>query len=289
MKNNKLIKLHTRHKRKVIVSVFLITVITLLLINKFFDLSVDKILQNPVIAAAGVWNLERDTADGNKLKFWYNSLASSVLTITTGGNIGIGISNPQAPLDINGSIKASNTGSTFIRWGNGTAPSGMTLLYDGWVFNGYYNTGAGHNSGSADNCIKQNDPGAQGPGTAYGDLLYASNTGDASRMPPGVASNKRIKCGAIYTPGPNVEIWGSSTCPTDWTAAYTGYGMGNYYTHNQTTRRCVDNVNFDTSVSMSPDASTYGGIWYGTVLYNPQGLPGYTADRYVKCAVCVKN
>ena len=183
---------------------------------------------------------------------------------------------------VGGGVGGSN-GSVFIRWGNGTAPAGTTLLYSGYAFNGHYL----HNGGSAEpTCMKAGDVGAPGPGASYGDLLYPIGTGDAARMPPGISPGTEIKCATVYAEGPSFEMWGSQSCPNGWQVAYKGYGMGAYYYgHNQSNRQCVDNFEYDYSVRSSISDS----LWYGTILHSNVDIGIYETDRYVKCARCVKQ
>jgi hypothetical protein len=182
-----------------------------------------------------------------------------------------------------GSSSSGSNGSIFTRWGNGTAPNGTTLLYTGFAFNEHYT----QSGGSAEPiCVKAGDVGAPGPGSRYGDLLYPLGTGDSSRMPPGISPQTEIKCAVVYSESPTFEMWGSQTCPTGWSATYTGYSMGAYYKHShQSNRKCVDNSEYDYSVA-NPN---WGDIWYGTVLYSNQDVGIYETNRYLKCAVCAKD
>ena len=181
-----------------------------------------------------------------------------------------------------GGIGDSN-GSVFIRWGNGTAPAGTTLLYSGYAFNSHYTHGGG---GTEPICMKAGDVGAPGPGGYYGDLIYPVGTGDAARMPPGISAATKIKCAVVSAVGPSFEMWGSQSCPDGWQAAYKGYGMGAYYwNHGKSNRQCVDNFEYDYSVSNN----NYGDLWYGTVLYTSADFNLYENDRYIKCARCVEK
>lgn len=69
-----------------------------------------------VFAQVTPWNIQRDTTDTNKLKFWYANLATSPLTITTNGKIGLGTANPAQSLHVYGTnplIQIENTSTGF--------------------------------------------------------------------------------------------------------------------------------------------------------------------------------
>ncbi len=204
---------------------------------------------------------------------------------STSGNVGVGTTTPGTKLDVSGKVKATNVGSTFIHWGSSKCPQNTELLYSGFGFNGHYTVGGG---GAEPICMAPGDPGTPGPGTNYGDLLNPIGTGNLQRMPPGITEMREVKCAECYAAGPSFVVWGTSKCPSGWTPAYTGYGMGAYYSgHGKSNRQCVDNVTFDASVANK----TYGDIWYGTVLWSNDDLSttDYPTNTYVKCSVCVKE
>ena len=222
----------------------------------------------------------------NKLEVVGSVNLNNALYITNSGKVGVGTSTPTQSFEVNGKISATNIGSTFTRWGTANTPINTTLLYSGYAFNEH--AGGSQGGGAQAVCVKSGDAGATGPGANYGDLLYAVETGDATRMPPGISAAKQVKCAVAYVDGPVVEMWGTSSCPSGWRPLYTGYGMARYYTIATEQRRCVDNINFDSSVA----SATQGDTWYGTVLYDVNDLPtghGYTTNTYVKCAVCAKG
>ncbi|MDM8550395.1 hypothetical protein QUF72_09965 [Desulfobacterales bacterium HSG2] len=199
----------------------------------------------------------------------------------TDGNVGIGTTSPTAKLDIDGNIKANNIGSVFTRWGNGECPGESELLYTGFAFNEHYS----QEGGSAEpTCLTSGDLGESTSSSA--DILYPLGTGEASNVPPGIIEKREIKCAKCYVKSPAFEMWGTSICPRDWTAAYTGYAMGASHLHaHQTNRKCVDNVDFDFSVMNN----NWGTAWYGTVLHNNTDVGIYETGRFVKCAVCIRE
>lgn len=228
-----------------------------------------------------------------KISFRKTHLIYLVITmiILTGINYSIaqtGKPNPGHDISEISGIEFPTYGDTFVHWGNQACPSNTELLYSGFAFNNNYNTVGG----STDNlCVKANDPGAQPGSVVQADFIVPLETADGlyvDTTPPGIDEGKQVQCSVCYSPGPIVEIWGTSTCPSGWSAAYTGYTMGAFtiYYH-KTNRICVDNINFDSSVS----SSSIGGKIWGTVIDTIEDLEGqgYERTRFVKCAVCVKN
>lgn len=201
------------------------------------------------------------------------------------GNMDVEGNIDAGNLNVFGSLDANNIGSVFIHWGNGEAPPGTELLYNGFGFSEHYT----HSGGSAKAiCLKLNpDSGESIPGGSYGDLLYPVGTG-GGHVPTTIPTQKEIKCAVVYANGPVFTIWGTRSCPSGWTAAYTGYGMGAYYSHtHQNGPYCVDDVDFDASV----DNPNWGEIWYGTALWDNAdvGGHGYETGTFVQCAVCIKE
>ena len=95
----------------------------------------------------------------------------------------------------------------FTRWGNGTCPSGTTLLYAGYAFNAHYTYGGG---GAAATCVAPN-AGDPGPAPALlGDLLYPLGLDSASYAPPGVGPMTEVKCAVCLRSALDIP-WESST------------------------------------------------------------------------------
>lgn len=176
------------------------------------------------------------------------------------------------------------SGDTFIHYGSQVCPSSTEELYDGFLFASRHS----QHGGSEPICIQRGDSGVTG--ATNNDRLYTVGTGPESYgIPPGIPERKKIKCSVCYAPRPVAEIWGSSSCPSGWTAAYTGYTMANHFGNSgQVGRQCVDNVNFDSSINHNIN---YGSNWYGSTIYDITELSVSTYDlnTFVKCAVCIKN
>ncbi|KPA10078.1 short-chain collagen C4, partial [Candidatus Magnetomorum sp. HK-1] len=204
------------------------------------------------------------------------------------GNLGIG-KNPGSKLDVNGKINASqleltgnviatNIGSVFTRWGNGTAPSGTELLYSGFGYDAYYNHYGG---GSEPLCIPPVSGGTSSSGST--DNLYPIRTGVDLQ---GIANGHAIKCAVVYTKNPVFENIGSSSCPNGWSPLYSGYIMGPHYNHkHSSSRKCVEKDNFDASQDYNDNGAMY---WYGTIISNTVNS-NYSSSKYLECAVCAKQ
>lgn len=225
-----------------------------------------------------------------------SALVAGILLFACGGPKGdtgpqgpvgpIGPAGPTGPAGTAGSTGPMGPSHTLVmKLGTTTCPSGSTLLYSGFLFNNLYTeTGGGEPM-----CVQPNDPGPTGPGTAYSDLLRSVNTGDSGRMPPGIPALKELKCAMCEVPSPVCfDVWGSQNCPSNYSALWTGYAMGSYYSHaHGYQRQCVTGTGFDGAVN----SSTHGGIFYGTVIWDITDVSGvgYTANTYVKCAKCCRN
>lgn len=176
--------------------------------------------------------------------------------------------------------------SKLTKFGTPNCPANGTKLYDGFTMSNYYQSSGG---GTQPMCLKPGDPGPTGPGSSYSDLLYVAGTGDGGRMPPGIPASKVIKCAVCEIPSPICfPMWGTSICPTGYSASWTGYSMGAYYAHaHNFEQQCVDPSSFDSTVAFSGGAA----IWYGTVVYSIADIAGvgFTSNTYVKCAMCCRN
>ncbi|MSP92055.1 MAG: hypothetical protein EXR79_09695 [Myxococcales bacterium] len=184
-------------------------------------------------------------------------------------------------LEVQGNINAASQpkyGGVFTRWGSKKCPTGSDKLYDGAGLSGHYS----HANPTTGLCVKGGDP---GPTTSYeGNLLYPMHTSGES--PPGIADGKSILCSVCqWQTGSCFEQWGSHTCPTAFSVAYRGYGMGGHYTHTGPTGHyCIETDEFDGSV-----ASTGNGHLYNTRLQSKGNYGGaWTVGTYVKCAQCCR-
>jgi hypothetical protein len=177
---------------------------------------------------------------------------------------------------------AGSGGDNFVNWGRGDCPVGTTQLYSGYAFGTKWD----EPNGSGDvMCIQSGDAGPAA--TSPRDKLWPAATGQAGFIPAGLPESKEIKCALCLKPSKSCyNSYGSNSCATGFTAAYSGYVMGGTVNVsgsgvNKNERYCI-NSNFDSTTN----SATWGSVFYGTEIYSNSDLPAYTAGAYIKCSVC---
>jgi hypothetical protein len=175
-------------------------------------------------------------------------------------------------------IATSTPAAPMVRWGNATAPAGTTLLYSGMAFGNVTS-----NYGRENICLAGGDPGPA-TNTDLGDRLVAASTYQTQQfMPPGITAQRLIRCAAFLAPRPAFVLWGSWSGPDGWIELYRGYVMSPHYSHNGSSRHCVDNTNFDATIGI--DLAQQYNIWMGNyVALAPPAQP-YTVNTWLRCSV----
>lgn len=177
---------------------------------------------------------------------------------------------------------AASGGSVFTRWGNNTAPAGSSLIYSGYVYGGNYTQSA-----PIEFVIVQGgDPGDTV--TTLSGLLYPVETETGgSPLAAYFPQDSKVKGAVCFCESPTLTIWGTHTPPVGWTILYTGFAMGNHYTHSGSGGPiCMDHLNFQ--------AETLGNH-NGALLYPVNtitqgfGVDAALGNKLVKCVVCKKN
>jgi hypothetical protein len=168
-------------------------------------------------------------------------------------------------------------GNAFIRWGNGSAPSGSSLIYEGWGYASHY--GDYGPISPIVLSIRMEAAGSAGP---PGTLWPLTTTGGG--MPPGINTNSYIRAAVCYTDEPVTTVWGTHSPPSGWTVLYRGYAMGPHAaSRNPVGPICVESDQFAPYAIAAAFASLYPLMTYGPAL---EGI--YTNDN-VKCIVCKKQ
>ena len=201
------------------------------------------------------------------------------------GTSGQVLSSTESGIDwIDAPSGSGGSGSVFTRWGNPAAPAGTTLLYTGFTYGNPLNSGGG---GSNHICLQGGDPGADATAAVdNGDLIWSTNTHGLD-MPPGITTGKNVHCAVAFADSTSFVNWGSDTCPTGWSSAYSGYVMSSKFNDDISDRICVDNVNFDASSASSSSANRL----QGTILWESDNFDqvAYPEKTFVQCSVCLKD
>lgn len=195
----------------------------------------------------------------------------------TGPTGSIGPTGPSGPTG-----PAGTRYTHFTAWGDSACPSGATTLYSGFAFANHYQ----HAGNGLPICLKKNvNPGI--PRAYQGDIVYGVSVQGGAGVHPGqIANNVRLACSECTTTGGMCfELLGDQTCPTGFTAEYSGYMYGGHYTHSRMNRLCVDQNNFDATTANTPDNAAY---IYPTSTEGVAGT-GVPTAAYIKCAVCCAN
>ena len=176
-----------------------------------------------------------------------------------------------------------DTSTTFIRWGNSTAPSGTRLIYSGFAYSSNYS-----HSGQNTPIVVQGGDG--GPAASLnGNLLYPLQTAMPGFMPPGITPDCEVVAAVCEAPDLTTTIWGTHTAPPGWTVLYRGYTMGPYYTQGGVIGPlCVDTDAFDASFPADLTQNARG-LLYATELERAADGSGDAPGGFVKCAVIMRD
>lgn len=243
------------------------------------DTEVD-VLANEADIASNQADVASNQADIATLESEVDGLDARVTTLEgaqTGANIaydnstsGLAAANVQAAID---EIVATpgSSGQVFIRWGNTSAPTGTTKLYDG--------IGMGFPDGGAVFVMKGGDPGTT---TSEGGFCkFLATDTSSSRMPPGITENRRIVGAVCYSNTPTTVIYGTHAAPTGWSILYKGYVLS-----NDLNAICVDADNFDATHT----AGTESGRDMTTIrISGTHDATNYPNSCHIRAAVIAKN
>ena len=173
-------------------------------------------------------------------------------------------------------------GSIFTRWGNNTAPVGSSLIYSGYVYGGHYTMSA-----PIDLVIVQGGDPGDSVNTLSGLLYPAETETSGSPLAAYIPQDSKVKGAVCFCDSPTLTIWGTHTPPAGWSVLYTGFTMGNHYTHSGSGGPvCMDHLNFQAESLGSSN---------GTLLYPVStatqgfGVNAELGQKLVKCVVCKKD
>ncbi|XP_076454535.1 uncharacterized protein LOC143289450 [Babylonia areolata] len=176
------------------------------------------------------------------------------------------------------SPNASGGGSLFIRWGHGQCPSSTSLVYSGVAGGSWYRSSGG---GSNYLCLGMT------PETEDTPLSLATTGlhGAEYQNVPG-RDDQDVVCSVCRAPqATTLMIPATRTCPSGWTAQYTGYLMTGYWNHRGRTEFvCVDE---GREFRQGGGANKNGALFYPSIIHcGSLPCPPYAANKVVTCVVC---
>ena len=193
-----------------------------------------------------------------------------------------GLPEPQ------GDMGPPTGGTTYIRWGRTTCPSGngTELLYSGRAGGNHH----GHSGGAANYLCMPDDPdhlqyqsGVQGQSYVAGVEYYYSSHPSLSSF-----TNHNVPCAVCYVATRSVAVMipAKTQCPTNWTLEYIGYLMSQHRGYNSRTMyECVDKdpESIPGLNSLSDPRSLFELVEPSC---NGLSCPPYDDEKELSCAVC---
>ena len=192
--------------------------------------------------------------------------------------------------DINLSQGPPTGGTTYIRWGRTTCPSGngTELLYSGRAGG----THRHHRGGAANYLCMPDDPDhLQYQSGVQGHSFVAGVEYDFSYV-PGVSSftAHNVPCAVCYVATRSVAVMipAKTQCPTNWTIEYIGYLMSEWiHADGPTMYECIDKdpEKIEGLDGISNPRSVFIVV---EPLCNGLSCPPYDAEKELTCVVCTR-
>jgi hypothetical protein len=196
-----------------------------------------------------------------------------------------GPAGPQGPQGVRG---LPGGGTTYIRWGRTTCPTGQgtELVYSGRAGATRYD----HKGGAANYLCMPDDPDhLQFQSGVQTDRNYVTGVEYWYGAIPSV-NNHNAPCALCYVPNRCVSVMipAKTVCPTNWTLEYVGYLMSNYFDYNGRTEYvCVDaNPESVLGLNLGSDPRAYFTLV--EPYCNGFPCPPYVVGRELTCVVCTR-
>ena len=175
-------------------------------------------------------------------------------------------------------------GVVYTRWGKSTCPSvqGTQLVYSGSAAGSFYT----HTGSGANYLCMPHDP-EYTHQTRGGFQLHGLIYGTEYEAPISGTSNHDVPCAVCLASSRETMLMipAKTSCPTSWTAEYTGYLMSAHYQHKRSMYECVDQSMESLAGSF---ANTNGALFYHVEVDCGYGLPcpPYIEQNELSCVVC---
>ena len=181
-------------------------------------------------------------------------------------------------------------GTTYIRWGRTTCPSGngTELLYSGRAGGTHWD----HSGGAANYLCMPDDPdhlqyrsGVQGQNYIAGVEYGYYNMPSLSSF-----NSHNVPCAVCYVATRSVAVMipAKTQCPTNWTLEYIGYLMSEYRGYSgRTMYECVDK-DPESIPGLNSHSSPLAYFFLVEPYCNGLSCPPYDAEKELTCAVCTQ-
>ncbi|KAK7089827.1 short-chain collagen C4-like [Littorina saxatilis] len=177
--------------------------------------------------------------------------------------------------------RGAGEGSTFVRWGRKTCPSGTSTVYVGIAGGKQHNK---KGSGTNRLCLTKS------PVFDYTSLVkdqYGLVYG-AEYQYIGSHHDHNVPCSVCLVPkAATIMVPGTKYCPSGWTRQYYGHlTSAQYYDHYATEYVCLDNFREDEDSGYTNE----DGLLFYYVIARCGSLPcpPYRQSKVITCAVCSK-
>ena len=183
-------------------------------------------------------------------------------------------------------------GTTYIRWGRTTCPSGngTELLYSGRAGGTHYL----HSGGAANYLCMPDDPdhlqyqsGVQGRSYVAGVEYYYGSLPSLSSF-----NHHNVPCAVCYVATRSVAVMipAKTQCPTNWTLEYVGYLMAEYHNRPRGGRTMYECMDKDPESIPGLNSSSDPRVMFELVEPSCIGLscPPYDDEKELTCAVCTR-
>ena len=169
-------------------------------------------------------------------------------------------------------------------WGKSTCPSvqGTQLVYNGSAAGSYF----GHTGSGSNYLCMPHDP-EYTHQTRSGDQFHGVIYGAEYENPIQGTDDHGVPCAVCLASSRETVLMipAKTSCPTSWTAEYSGYLMSERNTYKRTMYECVDQAMESLAGS---SGSTDGALFYHVEVECGTGLPcpPYIEQNELSCVVC---
>ena len=199
---------------------------------------------------------------------------------------GPGPAGPQGPQGVRG---LPGGGTTYIRWGRTTCPTGQgtELVYSGRAGATRYD----HKGGAANYLCMPDDPdhslfqsGVQARNHVAGVEYYYTAMPSLSSL-----NFHNAPCALCYVPNRCVSVMipAKTVCPANWTLEYVGYLMSEHYTHHPTMYECVDK-DPESIPGLNGESNPRAYFQLVEPYCNGLSCSPYDDEKELTCAVCTR-